>query len=278
MDTLQYHDAHGRRIAFRHLAGEGPTIVFLPGYKSDMAGSKATAVFEWARKSGRGCLLLDYSGCGLSDGDFAEGTLSRWRDEVLALVAGASITSGSGSALSFTSNLTQIWLAGTVWGATHGINGFAVTVCDPREEYRGSWNVPAATVVSDMPDDVVLAFKPDRRSCVVALTHDPKLDDLALLEALNTEAFYVGGIGSRRNNEARRARLLEFGVSEEQAATLRGPAGIYIGSRTPAEIAVSIAAELVAMKNGVAGDKVLNVAQAKAALEVAADTLSACSK
>ena len=68
-------------------------------------------------------------------------------------------------------------------------NGFAVTVCDPREEYRGSWSVAGATVVSDMPDDVVLAFKPDRRSCVVALTHDPKLDDLALLEALNTEAF-----------------------------------------------------------------------------------------
>lgn len=86
MDILQYHDAQGRRIAFRHLAGDGPTIVFLPGYKSDMAGSKATAVFEWARKSGRGCLLLDYSGCGLSDGDFADGTLSRWRDEVLALV------------------------------------------------------------------------------------------------------------------------------------------------------------------------------------------------
>ncbi|MBU1818025.1 MAG: XdhC family protein, partial [Gammaproteobacteria bacterium] len=95
-------------------------------------------------------------------------------------------------------------------------NGFAVTVCDPREEYRGSWNVPAATVVSDMPDDVVLAFKPDRRSCVVALTHDPKLDDLALLEALNTEAFYVGGIGSRRNNEARRARMIEhFDQTEE---------------------------------------------------------------
>ena len=83
MDTLQYHDAQGRRIAFRHLAGDGPTIVFLPGYKSDMAGSKATAVFEWARKSGRGCLLLDYSGCGLSYGDFAEGTLSRWLNREL---------------------------------------------------------------------------------------------------------------------------------------------------------------------------------------------------
>lgn len=91
-------------------------------------------------------------------------------------------------------------------------SGFAVTVCDPRAEYRGSWSVPGATVVSDMPDDVVRAFKPDRRSCVVALTHDPKLDDLALLEALDTEAFYVGGIGSRRNNEARRARMIELSL------------------------------------------------------------------
>ena len=106
-------------------------------------------------------------------------------------------------------------------------SGFAVTVCDPREEYRGSWNVPGATVVAEMPDDVVTAFKPDRRSCVVALTHDPKLDDLALLEALKTEAFYVGAIGSRRNNEARRARMIEhFGETEISLARLRGPIGI----------------------------------------------------
>jgi pimeloyl-ACP methyl ester carboxylesterase len=86
MDSLQYHDIDGRRIAFRHLRGSGPTVVFLPGYMSDMDGGKATAVFDWARSKGRACLLLDYSGCGASGGDFAEGTLSRWRDEVLALV------------------------------------------------------------------------------------------------------------------------------------------------------------------------------------------------
>src|SRR3989338_3763420 len=143
-------------------------------------------------------------------------------------------------------------------------NGFAVTVCGPREEYRGSWNVPAATVVSDMPDDVVLAFKPDRRSCVVALTHDPKLDDLALLEALNTDAFYVGGIGSRRNNEARRARMIEhFDQTEESLARLRGPIGIYIGSKTPPEIAVSVMAEILAVKNGVPLPRDMEVAQAK---------------
>jgi pimeloyl-ACP methyl ester carboxylesterase len=76
----------GRRIAYRHHAGTGPTLVFLPGYMSDMAGGKAQAVFDWAVAHGRGCLLLDYSGCGQSGGDFAQGTLSRWRDEVLALI------------------------------------------------------------------------------------------------------------------------------------------------------------------------------------------------
>jgi pimeloyl-ACP methyl ester carboxylesterase len=76
----------GRRIAFRQIAGRRPAIVFLPGYMSDMTGSKATALAEWAGQAGRGCLLLDYSGCGESPGDFADGTLSRWRDEVVALV------------------------------------------------------------------------------------------------------------------------------------------------------------------------------------------------
>ena len=143
-------------------------------------------------------------------------------------------------------------------------SGFAVTVCDPREEYRGNWSVPGATVVSDMPDDVVAAFKPDRRSCVVALTHDPKLDDLALLEALGTEAFYVGGIGSRRNNEARRARMVEhFDQTEVSLARLRGPIGIYIGSKTPPEIAVSVMAEILAVKNGVTLPRDMAVAQAK---------------
>ncbi len=143
-------------------------------------------------------------------------------------------------------------------------SGFAVTVCDPREEYRGAWSVAGARVTPEMPDDVVTAFKPDRRSCVVALTHDPKLDDLALLEALKTDAFYVGAIGSRRNNEARHQRMKEhFDVSEAQLARLRGPIGIYIGSKTPPEIAVSIMAEVLAVKNGVALPRDMEVAAAK---------------
>ncbi|MFL0355046.1 alpha/beta fold hydrolase [Erythrobacter sp. GH1-10] len=87
MTDIRFHEMpDGRRIAFRHLEGNGPTLVFLPGYMSDMAGGKATALFAEAEAQGRGCLLLDYSGCGQSSGDFADGTLSRWRDEVLALV------------------------------------------------------------------------------------------------------------------------------------------------------------------------------------------------
>ena len=151
-------------------------------------------------------------------------------------------------------------------------SGFAVTVCDPREEYRGAWSVPHVTVTSDMPDDVVAAFKADRRSCVVALTHDPKLDDLALLEALKTDAFYVGAIGSRRNNVLRQQRMIEhFEQTEASLARLRGPIGIYIGSKTPPEIAVSIMAEILAVKNGVKLPRDMDVAWAKNDLAVPAN-------
>ena len=143
-------------------------------------------------------------------------------------------------------------------------SGFAVTVCDPREEYRAAWSVAGAAVVKDMPDDVVAAFRPDRRTCVVALTHDPKLDDLALLEALKTDAFYVGAIGSRRNNEARHQRMVEhFDQTPESLARLRGPIGIYIGSKTPPEIAVSVMAEILAVKNAVTLPREMEVAKAK---------------
>ncbi|UUC92769.1 MULTISPECIES: XdhC family protein [Comamonas] len=143
-------------------------------------------------------------------------------------------------------------------------NGFTVTVCDPREEYMGSWSVAQVSTVTDMPDDAVMAFKPDARSCIVALTHDPKLDDLALLEALHSPAFYVGAIGSRRNNHARRERMMEhFGETEASLARLRGPIGLYIGSKTPAEIAVSVMAEILAVKNAVPLPQAMSVEVAK---------------
>jgi xanthine dehydrogenase accessory factor len=143
-------------------------------------------------------------------------------------------------------------------------SGFEVSVCEPREEVRAGWRVAGATVVAEMPDDAVTAFRPDGRSVVIALSHDPKLDDLALLEALKSEAFYVGAIGSRRNNEARRRRLEEhFDLDAAELARLRGPVGVYIGSKTPPEIALSILAEVVAVKNGVAVPHEMLVAPAK---------------
>ncbi|MBU3652054.1 MAG: XdhC family protein [Limnohabitans sp.] len=148
--------------------------------------------------------------------------------------------------------------------------GFAVTVCDPREEYSGAWSVSGVTITREMPDDVVQSFRPDARSCVVALTHDPKLDDLALLEALQSEAFYVGAIGSRRNNRARHARMIEhFGHTEDSLARLRGPIGIYIGSKMPSEIAVSVMAEILAVKNRVPLPRDLEVGTAKDQQEIA---------
>ena len=156
-------------------------------------------------------------------------------------------------------------------------SGFDVCVCDPREEYREGWQMPDVPLITGMPDDVVREFKVDRRTCVIALTHDPKLDDLALLEALETEAFYVGAIGSRRNNEARRARLIEhFDQTTESLARLRGPIGLYIGSKTPPEIAVSIMAEVLAVKNQVTLPRDSDVATAKNALAPAAADTPVC--
>ncbi|MDO9402934.1 MAG: XdhC family protein [Polaromonas sp.] len=143
-------------------------------------------------------------------------------------------------------------------------SGFSVTVCDPREEHRATWSLPGVTLSTGMPDDMVTAFRPDLRSCVIALTHDPKLDDLALMEALKTDAFYVGAIGSRRNNAARRQRLQEhFDMTPEELGRLRGPVGIYIGSKLPPEIAVSVMAEVLAVKNGVPLPREMQVAHAK---------------
>jgi xanthine dehydrogenase accessory factor len=143
-------------------------------------------------------------------------------------------------------------------------NGFSVTVCDPREEYASGWTTTGVQRMTEWPDDAVRLFNPDRRTCVLALTHDPKLDDLALLEALETDAFYIGAIGSRANNAARRKRMIEhFEQTEESLSRLRGPIGIYIGSKTPAEIAVSVMAEVLAVKNAVPLPRDMAVATAK---------------
>lgn len=128
---------------------------------------------------------------------------------------------------------------------------YQVTVCDPREEYTDGWSVAGAELRRGMPDDVVTELNLDGHSAVVTLTHDPKLDDMALLEALKSPAFYIGAIGSRKNNDARRKRLADFDLSQQEIARLRGPVGLKIGSKTPPEIAVAILAEMTAVRNGV---------------------------
>ena len=125
---------------------------------------------------------------------------------------------------------------------------FDVLICEPRREIRDEWHVEGVTWVEDMPDDAVLEIKPDAHTAIVAVTHDPKLDDMALLEALKSDAFYVGALGSHKNQEKRRERMRMFDLNEMEIATLRGPVGLQIGSRTPAEIAIAILAELIQVR------------------------------
>jgi xanthine dehydrogenase accessory factor len=115
---------------------------------------------------------------------------------------------------------------------------------------------PGARLTRDMPDDVVTELNLDSHSAVVAVTHDPKLDDLALIEALKSPSFYVGALGSRLNTQKRRERLAQFDLSQEELARLHGPVGLRIGSKTPPEIAVAIIAEMTAVRHGVALESV----------------------
>lgn len=128
---------------------------------------------------------------------------------------------------------------------------YEVIICDPREEYLDEWDIPGVQLSREMPDDLILRLELDPHCAVLTLTHDPKLDDMALLEALKSPAMYVGALGSRLNNERRRERLTLFDLSPAQIGKLRGPVGLYLGSRTPPEIAVSIMAEITAVRNGI---------------------------
>ena len=128
---------------------------------------------------------------------------------------------------------------------------YRVIICDPREEYAQNWQVEGTELTTLMPDDAVKQYAQQPRSIVIALTHDPKLDDMALLDALESPAFYVGALGSRRNSELRRQRLKQLGISTEQLQRLHAPVGLAIGSHTPAEIAVSILAEITRQRNAV---------------------------
>ena len=127
---------------------------------------------------------------------------------------------------------------------------FDVIVIDPREEYAEGLDLPGVQFIQGMPDDVMQELGIDSHTAIVALTHDPKIDDLALIDALQSEAFYVGALGSLTNTLKRKERLQEFNVTSEQLERLHGPVGLAIGALTPPEIAVSVMAEIIAVKYG----------------------------
>jgi xanthine dehydrogenase accessory factor len=125
---------------------------------------------------------------------------------------------------------------------------YEVIVIDPREEFAAGFDVAGVRFERGMPDDVILELGIDNRTAIVALTHDPKLDDMALLEALKSPAFYVGALGSRVNTAKRKQRLGLFDLTPEEIERLKGPIGLFIGAKTPPEIAISIVAEITAIK------------------------------
>ncbi|MEX2468838.1 MAG: XdhC family protein [Pseudohongiellaceae bacterium] len=128
---------------------------------------------------------------------------------------------------------------------------YDVTLCDPRPKYLDNWHVPGVETTSRLPDDVVRERFSNPYSGIVALAHDPRVDDMALMEALKTDAFYIGAMGSERTSAARRERLPELGLTKDEIDQLHAPIGFQIDSKTPAEIAIAIMAEVTAVRHGV---------------------------
>ena len=128
--------------------------------------------------------------------------------------------------------------------------GFAVTVVDPRRAFADADRFPGVRVSTEWPDDALAALSPDRRTAIVTLTHDPKIDDPALVVALNSAAFYVGSLGSRKTHAARLRRLAAQGFDTVALARIHGPVGLDIGALAPAEIALAILAQIVQARRG----------------------------
>ena len=128
---------------------------------------------------------------------------------------------------------------------------YQVTLCDPRPNYLDNWSVQGVETSARLPDDIVRESYSNPYSGIVALAHDPRVDDMALMEALKTDAFYVGAMGSERTSAARRDRLPELGLTKDEINTLHAPIGFEIASKTPAEIAISIMAEITAVRHGI---------------------------
>jgi xanthine dehydrogenase accessory factor len=128
------------------------------------------------------------------------------------------------------------------------MTGYGVSVIDPRRAFATDERFPGIAMRGDWPDEAMADLKPDRRTAVVTLTHDPKLDDPALQAALRSPAFYIGALGSRKTHAARLERLAAAGFTPEQTARVHGPVGLSIGALSPAEIAISVLAQITATR------------------------------
>ncbi|MEZ4363695.1 MAG: XdhC family protein [Kofleriaceae bacterium] len=178
------------------------------------------------------------------------GVLQRDRAEVLELEGGEVLLEPHNPPL-------RLILIGAVHlaralGEAARLTGFAVTIVDPRRAFATEERFPGYPLLTTWPDDAVRALRVDARTAVVTLTHDPKLDDPALLAALETPAFYLGCLGSKKTHQARLERLRAHGLGEDALRRLHGPVGLPIGARAPAEIAISILAQLIATLRGAA--------------------------
>jgi xanthine dehydrogenase accessory factor len=125
---------------------------------------------------------------------------------------------------------------------------YDVMLCDPRPNYLDNWAVPGVETTAQLPDDVVRERFSNPYSGIIALAHDPRVDDMALMEALKTNAFYIGAMGSVKTSAARRERLPELGLSSDEIERLHAPIGFQINSKTPAEIAISVMAEITSVR------------------------------
>jgi xanthine dehydrogenase accessory factor len=206
----------------------------------DLAALKALGERIGSRQLARRSISVGRSGTSITAGSAADAL--RWDGRTLSTVHGPAwrlLIVGAGQISTYLAQMAQAL-------------DYQVFICDPRSEYAAEWDVPGTTLMTCMPDDAVIELNLDPHSAVVALTHDPKLDDMVLLEALKSPVFYVGALGSTVSSQRRRERLLQyFDLTQDEVARLHGPVGLPIGSRTPPEIAVAILAEMTAVKNGV---------------------------
>jgi xanthine dehydrogenase accessory factor len=217
-----------------------------------------------ARQQGRAlalATLIPAGAQGLIDAETVEGDLALVDDDLALIRAAIADDASRTIETSLGPVFVEVWnppLRLILVGAVHigqalalmaALGGYRVTVIDPRAGFAAPDRFPGVEIIADWPDEVLPKLRPDKRTAIVTLTHDPKIDDPALAAALRSEAFYIGALGSRRTHAKRTERLAAAGLGADEIARIRGPVGLAIGALTPAEIAISILAEVTAVRH-----------------------------